>query len=194
MKQIMDKSCKIVNEAQLLTKFNNRDSSAFSSVYSLYYEDFHYYASYLYDGTSVESEDIIHDIFLELWQNKHVKFDQLIKIKGYIFIAIKNGFKNYKNHTKYEHKYAESFEVDANFELDVLEYEVYSMVDKALEILPSECAKVFKLYIDGYKPEEIAQMLDKKIQTVYNTKQEAISILRRKFPKDKLLLLLSLIN
>lgn len=188
----MNKPSEIFDEEALLEQFNNRNSHAFSSIYSHYYHDFHYYTSYLYDGTTVESEDIIHDIFLELWQNKQIRFDRLIKIKGYVIIAIKNGFKNYKNHSKYQKIYRDSIVSENDFGVEVFECEFYSMLDEALSLLPSECAKVFKLYIEGYKPDEIAHILDKKIQNVYNTKQDAIATLRCKLSHRKSLLFILL--
>lgn len=178
----------------LLKKFNEREASAFAHIYQLYYKDFNYYAAYLFDGCNTDSEDIIHDILIRIWQDSSIQFDNLTALKAFVFISIKNSFKNYINHNKYKQKYHDVRMADEKFEYDVIECEIYSYVEDALNILPPACAQIFKMYLEGYKPDEIAIMLDKNIQTVYNTKQLAISILKKKLSKDKLLLILILLS
>lgn len=181
------------DESRLLKSFNDRKSEAFSEVYSLYYREFHYYVNYLYRDSKIDSGDIIQDIFLHLWERKSIVFEDLVKIKIFIFIAIKNGYKNYVNHLKYEKRYKDVVELDKELNYDLIQCEVYSIVDDALKMLPKECAKVFKLYLEGWKPNDIALTLNKDIQTIYNKKQEAIFILKKKIPKDKLLLFLLMV-
>lgn len=182
------------DESTLLKAFNDRKNNAFSQVYSLYYKEFHYYVNYLYRDSNIDSGDIIQDIFLHLWQKKSIVFEELIKIKIFIFIAIKNGYKNHINHLKYKKKYRDDVELEMGLNYDLIECEVYSIVDDALKMLPKECAKVFKLYLEGWKPNDIAKELNKDIQTVYNKKQEAISILKKNITSNKLLIILVCFN
>lgn len=176
----------------LLEQFNKRERTAFGQIYSMYYEDFHRYTLYLYRNIEIDSNDIIQDIFLYLWEKSNIQFDNIIKIKGFIIISIKNGYKNYMRHAKHERKYNEIIYSEKDFEDDVLKFELYSLVHEALHILPKECAEILKLYLDGYKPEEISIITGKQPQTIYNKKQKAISILRRKLTKEMLAILLSL--
>lgn len=181
-------------ETLLLDKFNNREHSAFGEVYSMYYSDFHRYTIYLYKNIDIDSEDIIHDIFLTLWEKRTIQFDNLIKIKGFIIIAIKNGYKNHIRHSQHERKYAETLYSDNDFEYDAIEFELFSTAHKVIGMLPTDCAEIFKLYLDGYKPEEIATLTGKQPQTIYNKKQEAISILRKKLTRDKLMMITTFLN
>lgn len=177
------------SEALLLDKFNRREHSAFGEVYSMFYSDFHRYTIYLYKNIDIDSEDIIHDIFLSLWERRSSKFDNLIKIKGFVIIAIKNGYRNYIRHLLHERKYTETLYTDKDFEYDAIEFELFSLINQVMGLLPTDCAEIFKLYLEGYKPDEIANITGKQPQTIYNKKQEAISILRRKLTKDQLMIL-----
>lgn len=171
----------------LLEKFNKRDCYAFTTVYNRFYNDFHLYAASLYCNTTVDPADAVQDVFLYVLQHHELQFDSLLNLKAYIVIAIKNRFKNHVEHSKYEKSYrhfCSSDEIERRFKLDVVETRIYSYMEEALGVLPEECAKVFKLYLNGYKPEEIAEVLDKSIQTVYNTKQRAISILKKRLKNE----------
>ena len=64
------------------------------------------------------------------------------------------------------------------FEVDIIESETLSTFHHIL-----------KLFINGWKAEEIAQKLGKNKQTIYNKKSEAIAYLKNKLSKDSLLLL-----
>ena len=71
----------------LLVHFNSRDYCAYSKIYTLLYKSLYFYAFSLYQNTNVDSEDIIQDIFLEIWENKRLKFETSEKIKSYIFVT-----------------------------------------------------------------------------------------------------------
>lgn len=180
------------DKALLLNQFNKREPLAFGEVYNLFYHDFHFYTSSLFENLNVDSHDIIQDIFMDLWQKNNITFDELIKIKAFVIIAIKNKFKNHLRHLRHEKVYIDK--AVKEFEYDVIESELYSIVSEAIGLLPKECGAIFSLYLEGWKPDEIATTLNKKQQTVYNYKQEAITILRKKLSKDKLLIILFLLH
>lgn len=180
-------------EIDLLKGFNNRESVAFGEVYSLFYRELSVYATSLYRNVAIEPEDIVHDIFINLWLSS-TKFELLINIKAYIYVSIKNGFKNYLTHNTYVSKYTEQMNVDETFEVDVMESELYSFVDESIKILPKSYAEVIDLYLKGWKSGEIAKKLMKTEQNVYNIKNKSIAILRKKIDKDKLLIICTLLK
>lgn len=180
------------DEVLLLRNFNDRDECAFGEVYSLFYRDTACYASMLYRTTKVQPSDVIHDIFIKLWQSPHVKFDSLLKIKAYVYVSVKNDFKDYISHNKYVEKYKEMTLADQNFQTDMIENEAYALIDSSLDLLPSECAKIMRMFLEGYKPVEIAQKLGCTQQYVYNSKYESISLLKKKFLNNKVLIMILL--
>ncbi|MFR7809522.1 MAG: sigma factor-like helix-turn-helix DNA-binding protein [Butyricimonas faecihominis] len=52
---------------------------------------------------------------------------------------------------------------------------------RAIEELPTECARVFKLGLEGLSNQEIADTLSVSIHTVKTQKQRAMSVLKRRF-------------
>lgn len=179
----------IDKDALLLKRFNNRDKQAFGRVYVLYYNELHMYATYIFRDTSESAEDIIQDIFFRIWENKHVVFDTLVKIKAFIYVSIKNAYKNHLKHLGHQNRYIDAIDLESTY--DIIECEIFTTLDEALQLLPKEYAVILRMYLEDYKPEEISEFLGYKVRTVYNKKQLAISILKDKFPSDKILLLIS---
>lgn len=184
---------KTMNNHDLLARFNRRDSVAFGDVYSLFHRELNLYATSLYRDVEIQSEDIVHDIFMNLWLSK-ITFEELQNIKAYVYISIKNGFKNYLAHNNHKLKYRNHVEVENDFFVDMVECEIYSFVEDTLKSLPETYSKVIELYIKGWKPGEIAAELHKTEHHIYNIKNEAINLLRKKITKDKLLFIISLIG
>lgn len=177
-------------EILLLKKFNNRDEYAFGEVYSMFYHDIVLYASMLYRTEIVHPADVVQDIFVKLWQSPNIQFDALYKVKSYVYTAVKNDFRDFISHNKHIEKYRNMISLEDNFQIDIIENEAYSMIERSLNVLPEECAKIMKMFLDGWKPGEIAEQLGCSQQTVYNQKYEAIQILRKKMNNNKLLFMM----
>jgi len=183
------------DEAVLLANFNARIEEDFGKVYSLFYNDLFYFAVKLYQHTEVEPRDAIHDVFLSLWQSKKLRFERLIDIKAYLFVALRNNFKSFVKHHRYVEKYQASQLLDKDaFEANVIESETLFAFHCILELLPAESAEILKLFLAGWKIEEIAQKLGKTKQTIYNKKSEAIAYLKSKLSKDSLILFVLLLR
>lgn len=182
----------IKNDSRLLLEqFNKREPVAFSEIYKLLHQELHYFASQLYrDNASFAANDILHDIFVELWQKKHQKFETIGNIKAFMYVSIKNKFKSDVRHKRYIDKYNCELKLNKNsFISNIIETETLSILSQAIDLLPSECAKVFKMHIDGWDVKEIAQHLGKSQSTIYNQRHEAISILKKKLSNRSLTLL-----
>ena len=177
-------------ETILLKNFNRRIEKDFGKVYSLFYNDLFYFTAKLYQHTEVEPRDAIHDVFLNLWQSPSLKFERLTDIKAYLYVSLRNHFKSYIRHHQCVEKYKAGQLLDKDsFEVDIIESETLSTFHHILGLLPEERAEILKLFLNGWKAEEIAQKLGKNKQTIYNKKSEAIAYLKNKLSKDSLLLL-----
>lgn len=164
----------------LLNKFNNRDRIAFGQVYTMYYTELYYYTSNLYQNSTIEACDIIQDVFVNIWQSNKLKFDKLEGIKAYLFVSIKNSYRNYYVHNKLTNKINHALaEDDDLFIIQAVESEVFSIVPNLLSMLPQECARSFKMFIEGWDIKDIAEILGKKKSTIYNQRHEAIGILKK---------------
>lgn len=106
---------------------------------------------------------------------------------------LKNSFKNYVRHQKYIDKYRNDILYNSDyFVVEIVESEVYSLVNHAINLLPSDCANILKLYIDGWDIKDISTFLNKSQRVVYNCKNEAIRILKEKMSCDKLLIFMTI--
>lgn len=182
---------KIVDMPLLLKNFNSRDSRAFGDVYSMYYRELHNYAALVYRDTGEDSADIINDIFSNIWNNESLSFSGLEGIKAYIYTSIRNSFKNWISRKQSARKYQKVISDDRDSILvDIIESEVYSIAEEAIGLLPKDCAEIFKLTIEGWSVDEIAEKLGKQKRTIYNKKYEAICILKSKLSKYQLMILL----
>lgn len=184
----MSREFENIDDDLLLSRFNKRDADAFGTIYSVLYKELHYYTATITHDTEIIPADIIHDIFINLWQSENMRFESVLNIKIYLFAAIKNNFRNYLKHHKIKEKYKDH-SMEVIHVTDVIESELYIMVQESLNLLPEECANVIKLLIEGYDTDDIAKLLGKKTQTIYNTKHKAINLLRTKLSKDKLYIL-----
>lgn len=190
MKSIVNKG-----DIELLNLFNNRDVTAFSQIYTLYYDDLYYFARSLYGHTEISADDVVQDVFLSLWEAKKNRFVTLLNIKAFLVISIKNRFKNYLDHRKSMDKHSKALLLEDDYLItQIVETEFTSLLRSATELLPEECSRVFTEYLNGFDVKEIAERLNKSEFTVYKQKTQAISILKRKLTKDKLLILIFLLS
>ena len=71
--------------------------------------------------------------------------------------------------------------MEYEFSRDVEQAELYNTLYDSLQLLSPDYAAVIRMYLEGWKPEEIARKLNIALQTVYNRRREAVIILRKHF-------------
>lgn len=178
-----------------LSKFNDRDSEAFGEIYSLLYKELYYFINSLYKNTVIQPEDIIQDLFFQIWDDKKRKFTSISHLRAFMFVVIKNGYKQHYNHQKFVDKVHHAISADDDYMIfRAAEAEIFSALPPILDMLPEECAKSLKLSLEGWEVKDIAEKLGKQPSTIYNQRKEAISILRKKLSKDMLIVILSLLK
>lgn len=183
----------IENDAPLLNSFNNRERESFGVVYKKYYKEFSHFANRLFQDTNESAEDILQDIFISIWNNKNRSFISFENLKVYIYVSLKNKLREICNHKKCVEKYETIFRTETSFSTQIAESEVFSIISHSIELLPEECAKVFRLHVDGWEVKDIAKALNKTESTVYKQKREAIDILKSKLPKSQFPIILPFI-
>lgn len=134
-------------------------------------------------GSHEEAEDITLYTFQKLF-NICNQFNTETNIKAFLYITVRNNGLNYlkaqKRHQQKQRLFAESMKDDIllQYEYEIKD-ELLDTIHQAIESLPEECRKIFKLlYYNDMKPAEIADMLRISVSTVYNQKSRAIQTLR----------------
>lgn len=182
------------SDNSLLLMFNKRDMKSFCDIYKKYFNRFYYFANRIFNSTMVDPEDIVQDVFTAIWENKSLRFQSLDHIASYIYLSIRNKYKDYVIRKERVDKYTNSVtENKDNYQTYILESETLSIISEAIELLPAECGKVFKMHIEGWEIKDIATELNKSQSTVYNQRKEAVEILRRKITKKVFSIFLSIV-
>lgn len=167
--------------AILLKRFNQREASAFGAIYMRFFTELHVYAMRFYSRTSESAEDAVQEAFYTLWERRELVFDSVTKIKAFLFVAIKNRYKNQLIHWGVEQKYKDIVEWESGFSEDIVESELAASLSEYVERMPEQEGKVMKLYLAGHEAEEIAAEMQWSVQTVYNVKSRAMRFLKRLF-------------
>jgi RNA polymerase sigma-70 factor (ECF subfamily) len=182
-------------EPLILKQFNDRESRGFGEVYLYFHDELHYFANKLFQDGNLTPDDVIQDIFVHIWEKRETCFDSLNSIKSYLYVAIRNHYLKHLEHLKRVDEYREQMLLaEDQFVSLIAENEILSVLSTSVEFLPEECAKVFKLCLEGWEIKEIAAQLGKSESTVYKQRNEAIVTLRKKLTKDQLFFLLLLIS
>ncbi len=163
-----------------------------NKLFQQYYHSLCFFAGkYLKDINEVK--DTVQDVFVNIYEKKIV-FKDSKSIKSYLYKSVHNSCMNKLRsntlHINVEKEIADQTEEfsNSNYLNDRIETEVLLEIFDAVECLPMECRKVFKLsYISGYDIESVARELNISEHTVRSQRTRAKKILRASL-KDVFLL------
>lgn len=190
-------SIKTLNPVFSIHAFKQGQPRAFNHVFDLYYHALHFFANRLIQDASA-AEDITQETFIKLWE-KHAGFHSPEAIKSFLYITTRNACFNYikraktqaKNQKLWSHVWDESDDFVLNH---LTRAEAIREIYITLEMLPTECRKVMRLYfIEGKENEEIARLLNISIHTVRNQKARAVYLIRKKLRKKSFLFVMLLL-
>ena len=180
-------------ERILLEKLRNGDQSAFTVIFTKYYEDLVRFA-FGYTKNSDTSEEIVQEVFLKFWENR----DTLVinsSLKSLLLKTVQNRSIDSLRHKSITHKYASVFlEHPILSENDTENYILHSELEahfnKAMDRIPVEYAEVFRMSrMEALNYQEIARKLGVSVRTVEVRISKALSLLRKEL-KDFLLIIL----
>lgn len=118
---------------------------------------------------------------MEYWE-KRADFDDIHKVKGYLYTVVRNACFNILRHEKvsreYQRKYVEELEDESLFEEHVIEQETYLLVRNAVEQLPPQMRRIIRYSLEGLNNTQIAEELGIGEGTVKSLKQTAYRKLR----------------
>lgn len=177
----------------------------FEDVYLSYFSKMKYFAKE-YVISEEDAENIVQDVFVELWENKEM-LNMHMNLIAYLFTTIKNKCLNHLRHKlvvqETANKLQEEYTISLRMNLDSLEtfdnnlfsdQDIEKLISRALDALPEKCRAIFIMSkIEGKKHNEIAQELNISINTVGSQIGIAYKKLRTEL-KDYLPILLFLFS
>ena len=170
-------------ESQLTTNFWGQDSGkAFRYLYDKYAATLRYFSAKYVDDDAI-IEDIVQDAFLNLWEKRN-EFKTENTIKAYLYKIVRSFSvdtirrKNIAN--RYAQKIVQEKEDQEFFLENIVESEVFQMIQTVFNELTPSCREVYQLSLHGKSHEEISQLLDISINTVKKHKNNANHYMRER--------------
>lgn len=185
------------DEKNLLLKLQNGDRLAFEIIYHRYKGLLYVHAS-KHLKNQEDAQDIIHDIFFNLWQNRRVLRIQE-NLTAYLYQAVRNRVINFQLKSRKADEYQNSFQgflVHFHVETDhlVREKMLRERIEQEIASLPDRMRAVFELSRkDGLSHKEIAEQLHITEQSVRSHIKGALKILRLRLSTIILLTFISIL-
>ena len=169
-------------EPSEISAIRNGDSNAFEKLFDLHYEPLCRYANSILRKPS-EAEDAVQQVFVNFW-DKREKTIVTGSVKAFLYKSVHNYSLNLIKHDKVVARYQEhSNFYETNYSLaveeDTIGNELANEIEIALNQLPPQCKRIFKMNrYEEKKYKEIAQELNLSIKTVENQIGKALKLMR----------------
>jgi RNA polymerase sigma-70 factor (family 1) len=171
-----------VSDNLLVTRIRQNDTDAFRSLYNRYSKKI-YFFSLKYLNNSVEAEELVQSVFINLWENRK-SLDATNSVKSYIYKAAVNYIYNYLRKKTIRTRFIESeiqkgeIHSDLTYE-QVFLHDLERSINSVVETLPSQQQKIFRLSrYEGLTHKEIASKLDLSVRTVENQMYRVLKVLK----------------
>lgn len=184
----MLKSKTVLNQKEGLDMNKNKMRESTKEQYLHTIFDAYYYRLCFYAGRYLkdeeEAKDIVQEVFVTIWE-KGLQFESEIALRSFLYSAVHNATVNQltlKNiHEKHHEKILkQSAAAETNDYVNGrIEEEVLWTIFSAIDNLPPECQKIFKLsYLDGYELQKVADELHISVHTVKSQRARAKKLLQ----------------
>ena len=148
-------------------------------------QHFDYIRNYLYylSGDIMLTDDLVQDVFLQLWEKRETVKDETIR--PFLYTIARNCFlKSYrrnKTDLKFKSGYFEQIENESpEFVLEVKELDV--KLQKTISTMSEKCRIVFLMHrLDDMTYAQIADSLGVSVKAVEKQMSKALAILRKDF-------------
>ena len=157
---------------------DQREEVRFEDIYLSYFSKMKHFAKE-YVILDEDAENIVQDVFVELWENKKM-LNMHMNLIAYLFTTIKNKCLNHLRHKlvvqETASKLQEEYTISLRMNLDSLDafdnnlfsdQDIEKIISRALDTLSEKCRTIFIMSkIEGKKQKEIAQELNISINTI----------------------------
>ena len=169
---------------------------SFRDIFDAYYMPLNLYAL-KYLQKKEEAEDLVQEVFVDMWEDAE-NFNNVKNLKPYLYRMVHNRCLNQIRSSK---RKEQALRNDKDIEkIDepvvnlIIKEEVYQQIHSALDELPPQCRKIYKMSLEGMRVAEIAEALDLSVETIKTQKKKAKRILREKLGKLTYLLFVISLN
>ena len=178
-----------LDEQHILEALRNGRQIDFEKMFKAWYSPLCNYA-FGFLASRDDAEETVQNVFIQLWsKRKEIEIES--SLRSYLFRAVRNSCLNVLKHEKVKKEYSAYAMSGPTATVaggdDIMSAEELRIrISNALEILPTECRRVFELSrFEELKYAEIANKLGISIKTVENQMGKALRIMREEL-KDYL--------
>lgn len=171
-----------ISDLQLWASIRQDDESAFNELFRRYWIRL-YKTAYQYLKDKETSEEVVHDVFLNIWDRRSEL--EIITFSGYMLTAIRyqiyNRMRAVKSPLTYDDESIEARNVSASntVEAKIEEQELRQQIYNYLQALPKRCQEIFCMSrLEQLTNQEIAMRLGISKRTVENQITVALKHLR----------------
>jgi len=126
-----------------------------------------------YMRNDTDAEDIVHEIFLQIWEKRHFLNPEL-SFLGYVQTMIKNNILKKLRHFDVHSRFSRNIltnEIDSTNETEdtIIDNDYAKLLDGLIERLPPKQKKIFRLSrIEGRTHKEISELMQISVENVRN--------------------------
>lgn len=176
------------DDRQIFEAIKRDNHGAYERAFREYYRPMTAYA-FRFLGSLADSESIVQDVFLRLWQKRH-EMVITTSLQLYLFRSVKNHCINYIEHEKIKTGYQTMVihnETDrTDYSEFFLEFGLVKKIENAIAALPPKRQEIFRMAREeGMKYREIAERLELSVKTVETQMTLALRQLRESLKEFK---------
>ncbi|MCF8297825.1 MAG: RNA polymerase sigma-70 factor [Saprospiraceae bacterium] len=180
---------KEVNSGNVFFKIKNE--THFKIIFEEYFSSLYYYAVRIIHDNQL-AEDVVQEIFLDLWKKRDEVY--INKIANYLYTAVRYRCMNHIRHKKVKVDFLEKrireYEPQIDDSIIMIEEEMVREINNLINSMPEQRKNVFLHFLDGLSQDEIANELNISVNTVKTHKLKARQFLRDHLKNSLYLLLL----
>lgn len=171
---------KIDRDNKLLDRLKNGDENALKEIVDIYYAPLCMY-SVQFTENEQESEDIVQELFVRIWEKR--LFEKITNLKIYLFISVRNSsvafVKNHYNREGIDDLEMETlYDWDDDFSEDVIADKRRQLTELLKKLSPKEYEVLMKIIVNEKKYKEVAQEMEVSVNTVKMHLKRAMKKLR----------------
>jgi RNA polymerase sigma-70 factor (family 1) len=175
-------------DLESIDALKTRDKRRFEVFYKKYYKQL-FTVAYRYVGRTETAEEIVHDVFINIW-NKAGQLNIQTSLKSYLFRSVINSSLNHIKKEKTQFEKQSAYAIVHNQELETLgedtneaDETLFKGLEEALALLPEKCKQV--MYLSRFGKQELADQLEISIKTVKNHLTYGFKKLREHLEKHR---------
>ncbi len=179
------------SDVSLVRRLKENDKPAFELIFNKFSKKL-YYFTLNYVHSQAETEEIIQNVFVALWENRDM-LNESFPIQSYLYKVTINHIYNYFKHQLVRRRYAENMILEGTDEdkeaaQGILTNDLGEIVDKIIGELPLRQQVIYRLSrTEGLCHAEIAMRLGLSVRSVENQIYRALKYIREKLNRESIL-------